>query len=106
MGVISGGRAPPTYWRRWEAPWALVTCCVILLKVRQSAAATAYPLCKDNADTCRAVFNNNGLQWFIPYLVAITLLAIPVLILEVSLGQAFRGYASSHDPPISSALVY
>lgn len=37
------------------------------------------------------VFNNNGLQWFIPYLMAITLLAIPVLILEVSLGQAYRG---------------
>lgn len=37
------------------------------------------------------VFNNNGLQWFIPYLMAITLLAIPVLILEISLGQAYRG---------------
>ena len=37
------------------------------------------------------VFNNNGLQWFIPYLLAISLLAIPVLILEVSLGQAYRG---------------
>jgi SNF family Na+-dependent transporter len=37
------------------------------------------------------VFNNNGLQWFIPYLMAILLLAIPVLILEVSIGQAYRG---------------
>lgn len=37
------------------------------------------------------VFNNNGLQWFIPYLLAITLLAIPTLILEVALGQAYRG---------------
>ena len=37
------------------------------------------------------VFNNNGLQWFIPYLMAITLLAIPVLVLEVSIGQAYRG---------------
>ena len=38
------------------------------------------------------VFNNNGLQWFIPYLMAVTLLAIPVLVLEVSIGQAYRGY--------------
>lgn len=37
------------------------------------------------------VFNHNGLQWFIPYLLAITLLAIPVLILEVAIGQAYRG---------------
>lgn len=37
------------------------------------------------------VFNNNGLQWFIPYLLAITLLAIPVLILEVAIGAAYRG---------------
>lgn len=40
------------------------------------------------------VFNNNGLQWFIPYLMAITLLAIPVLILEISLGQAYRGWVT------------
>jgi solute carrier family 6 (neurotransmitter transporter, GABA) member 1 len=38
------------------------------------------------------VFNNNGLQWFIPYLMAILLLAIPVLVLEVAIGQAYRGY--------------
>lgn len=37
------------------------------------------------------VFNNIGLQWFIPYLMAIFLLAIPGLILEVSIGQAFHG---------------
>ncbi|KAF2259770.1 creatine transporter [Lojkania enalia] len=37
------------------------------------------------------VFNNNGLQWFIPYLMAIFLLAVPVLVLEVSIGQAYRG---------------
>jgi solute carrier family 6 (neurotransmitter transporter, GABA) member 1 len=40
------------------------------------------------------VFNNNGLQWFIPYLMGITLLAIPVLVLEVSIGQAYRGYVN------------
>lgn len=33
----------------------------------------------------------SGLQWFIPYLMAIFILAIPGLILEVSLGQAYRG---------------
>lgn len=37
------------------------------------------------------VFNNNGLQWFIPYLLAITFVAIPTLILEVALGSSFRG---------------
>jgi len=37
------------------------------------------------------VFNNIGLQWFIPYLLAIFLLAIPGLILEVSIGQTYRG---------------
>jgi len=36
------------------------------------------------------VFNNNGIQWFIPYLMSIILLAIPVLILEVAIGQAYR----------------
>ncbi|KAK5167527.1 uncharacterized protein LTR77_007226 [Saxophila tyrrhenica] len=39
------------------------------------------------------VFNNIGLQWFLPYLIAIFLLAIPALILEVSIGQAYRGGA-------------
>ena len=37
------------------------------------------------------VFNNVGLQWFVPYLLSIFLLAIPGLILEVSIGQAYRG---------------
>jgi solute carrier family 6 GABA transporter-like protein 1 len=36
------------------------------------------------------VFNNNGIQWFISYLMAVVLLAIPVLILEVAIGQAYR----------------
>lgn len=36
------------------------------------------------------VYNNNGLQWFIPYLIAIGALAIPILILEVAIGQAHR----------------
>lgn len=37
------------------------------------------------------VFVNNGLQWFIPYLIALCMLAIPLLILEISIGQAARG---------------
>ncbi|KID93593.1 Sodium:neurotransmitter symporter, partial [Metarhizium majus ARSEF 297] len=37
------------------------------------------------------VFNNNGLQWFIPYLMCVFLIAIPVLILEIAIGQAYRG---------------
>ncbi|KAL9001678.1 MAG: hypothetical protein Q9188_005353 [Gyalolechia gomerana] len=37
------------------------------------------------------VFANNGLQWFIPYLIALFFLGIPVLILEISIGQAYRG---------------
>jgi len=36
------------------------------------------------------VFNNIGLQWFVPYLLSIFLLAIPCLILEISIGQAYR----------------
>lgn len=36
-------------------------------------------------------YNNHGLQWFIPYLLAIFLIAIPALILEVAIGQAYRG---------------
>ncbi|KAI7554549.1 SNF-domain-containing protein [Hortaea werneckii] len=36
------------------------------------------------------VFNNNGIQWFIPYVMAIFLLAIPILILEIATGQAYR----------------
>ncbi|KAF2731643.1 SNF-domain-containing protein [Polyplosphaeria fusca] len=37
------------------------------------------------------VYNNYGLQWFIPYLMAVFLIAIPALILEISIGQAYRG---------------
>jgi solute carrier family 6 GABA transporter-like protein 1 len=37
------------------------------------------------------VYNNYGLQWFIPYLLAIVLVAIPALIVEISIGQAYRG---------------
>lgn len=37
------------------------------------------------------VFNNHGLQWFVPYLMAVIIIAIPGLILEVSIGQAYRG---------------
>jgi solute carrier family 6 (neurotransmitter transporter, GABA) member 1 len=37
------------------------------------------------------VYNNYGLQWFIPYLLAVFLIAIPALILEISIGQAYRG---------------
>ncbi|KAL8870247.1 MAG: hypothetical protein Q9174_003664 [Haloplaca sp. 1 TL-2023] len=36
------------------------------------------------------VYNNNGLQWFIPYFIAISCLAIPLLILEIAIGQAHR----------------
>ncbi|TLD32850.1 hypothetical protein PspLS_00938 [Pyricularia sp. CBS 133598] len=36
-------------------------------------------------------FANHGLQWFIPYFMAVIFLAIPVVILEVSIGQAYRG---------------
>lgn len=37
------------------------------------------------------VYNNYGLQWFIPYLLAVFLIAIPTLILEIAIGQAYRG---------------
>ncbi|RBR25401.1 uncharacterized protein FIESC28_01838 [Fusarium coffeatum] len=37
------------------------------------------------------VFNNYGLQFFIPYLFALFLIGIPILILEITLGQAYRG---------------
>ncbi|RJE22810.1 transporter [Aspergillus sclerotialis] len=37
------------------------------------------------------VFNNYGLQWFIPYLLAVFVVAIPTLILEIAIGQAYRG---------------
>jgi solute carrier family 6 (neurotransmitter transporter, GABA) member 1 len=37
------------------------------------------------------LYNNYGLQWFIPYLLAVFLVAIPALVLEISIGQAYRG---------------
>ncbi|KAJ5156422.1 hypothetical protein N7492_009225 [Penicillium capsulatum] len=37
------------------------------------------------------VYNNYGLQWFIPYFLAVFVVAIPSLILEISIGQAYRG---------------
>ncbi|KAL4740262.1 hypothetical protein BDV11DRAFT_185756 [Aspergillus similis] len=37
------------------------------------------------------VYNNYGLQWFIPYFLAVFFVAIPALILEISIGQAYRG---------------
>lgn len=37
------------------------------------------------------VFNNHGLQWFIPYLLCVFLIAIPVLVLEIAIGRAYRG---------------
>lgn len=37
------------------------------------------------------VFQNNGLQWFIPYLIALVIIAIPVLTLEIAIGQTYRG---------------
>ncbi|KAL4936048.1 hypothetical protein BDV06DRAFT_114792 [Aspergillus oleicola] len=37
------------------------------------------------------VYNNYGLQWFIPYFLAVFFVAIPTLILEISIGQAYQG---------------
>lgn len=37
------------------------------------------------------VYNNYGLQWFIPYLLAVFLIAIPALVLEIAIGAAYRG---------------
>ncbi|GKT82321.1 sodium chloride dependent neurotransmitter [Colletotrichum tofieldiae] len=37
------------------------------------------------------VYNNHGLQWYIPYLMAVFIVAIPVLVLEIAIGQAYRG---------------
>lgn len=37
------------------------------------------------------VFHNNGLQWFVPYLMALAFLGLPVLMLEICIGQAYRG---------------
>lgn len=37
------------------------------------------------------VYNNYGLQFFIPYLIALFLIGIPILCLELCMGQAYRG---------------
>ncbi|KAJ3962374.1 hypothetical protein N0V92_000851 [Colletotrichum tropicale] len=37
------------------------------------------------------VYNNHGLQFFIPYLISLLCLAIPTLLLEIAIGQAYRG---------------
>lgn len=39
------------------------------------------------------VYRNYGVQWFIPYFMALFLVGIPLLLLEISLGQAYRGGA-------------
>ncbi|KAH7347349.1 creatine transporter [Plectosphaerella cucumerina] len=36
------------------------------------------------------VYNNYGLQFFIPYFIALFLIGIPILILEIVIGQAYR----------------
>lgn len=36
------------------------------------------------------VYNNHGLQWYIPYLMCVFLIAIPVLVLEIAIGNAYR----------------
>lgn len=61
---------------------------------RLGICETAAQRCFPCALICYAGFHPNssqGLQWFIPYLIAIFILAIPTLILEVSIGQAYRG---------------
>ena len=37
------------------------------------------------------VYNNYGLQFFIPYLIALFFVALPVLVLEIALGTVYRG---------------
>ena len=37
------------------------------------------------------VYNNYGLQFFVPYLIALFFVALPVLLLEISIGTAYRG---------------
>ncbi|KAL2207317.1 SNF-domain-containing protein [Sarocladium strictum] len=50
------------------------------------------------------VFNNNGIQWFIPYLLALGLLAIPALALELAAGNAYRGGTVTAYNKISKRL--
>ena len=37
------------------------------------------------------VYNNYGLQFFIPYFIALFFVALPVLVLEIALGSVYRG---------------
>jgi solute carrier family 6 GABA transporter-like protein 1 len=37
------------------------------------------------------VFNNYGLQFFVPYLIALFFVALPLLILEIAIGAVYRG---------------
>lgn len=37
------------------------------------------------------VYNNYGLQFFVPYLIALFFVALPVLMLEIAVGTAYRG---------------
>jgi solute carrier family 6 GABA transporter-like protein 1 len=37
------------------------------------------------------VYNNYGLQFFIPYFIALFFVALPVLVLEIALGTVYRG---------------
>lgn len=39
------------------------------------------------------VYNNYGLQWFIPYFIVVFIVAIPASIFEITTGQAYRGGA-------------
>lgn len=59
------------------------------------------------------VFGNNGLQWFIPYLMALVFLGIPVLMLEISIGQAYRGgcviaydHINKHTKGVGLAVIF
>jgi solute carrier family 6 GABA transporter-like protein 1 len=37
------------------------------------------------------VFNNFGLQFFIPYFIALFFVALPLLVLEIAIGTVYRG---------------
>jgi solute carrier family 6 GABA transporter-like protein 1 len=37
------------------------------------------------------VYNNYGLQFFVPYFIALFFVALPVLLLEIPIGTAYRG---------------
>lgn len=59
------------------------------------------------------MYNNFGLQWFIPYFIAFFFLGIPGLTLEIALGQAYRGgpvvaldHAQKRLKGVGFSLVY